>query len=264
VTGADWPADVPPPVDEKPLAGGYISATSRATLPDGRVVVIKRCPYPAAQEAEGLRALAAAGVPVPAVIGFADRVLVLEWLTGQPDWIGLARAVARMHRRAGERFGWSSDNYVGLFPQDNRWCDDWPTFYVERRVLPQLHRADLPTDVRGRVTAACAGPLRELLRPNPPPSLTHGDLWRGNMIDGRWLIDPAVSYADRELDLAYLSLSGDLPAEFLRTYLDEYPVDDDFAERKSALLLHKHLVNVRHFGSRVVPRIIALLDEYGW
>ena len=45
------------------------------------------------------------------------------------------------------------------------------------------------------------------------------------MIDGRWLVDPAVSYADRELDLAYLSLSDDLPPEFVAAYLAEYPVD---------------------------------------
>ena len=263
-TGADWPAGLPLPMHEEPLAGGYISATSRARLPDGRLVVVKRCPYPVGQEADGLRALAASGVPVPVVVGAGERVLVLEWVSGEPDWIGLARAVAAMHRRTAAQFGWHIDNYVGRFPQDNTWCDDWPTFYVEHRVIPQLERADIPADLRQRVEAACAGPLRELLRPHPVPSMTHGDLWRGNVIDGRWLIDPAVSFADRELDVAYLSLSGDLPDEFLGTYLEECPVDDSFAERRSALLLHKHLVNVRHFGGRVLPRLAAALDEYGW
>ena len=86
----------------------------------------------------------------------------------------------------------------------------------------------------------------------------------GNMIDGRWLVDPAVSYADRELDLAYLSLSDDLPPEFTAAYQDEYPADPGFDERRPALLLHKHLVNVRHFGDRTLPRLTALLDSYGW
>ncbi len=262
--GSDWPAELPGPVREEPMAGGYISRTTRAVLADGRTVVIKRCPYPVPQEADGLRALAAAGVPVPAVLGARGRTLVLQWLHGEPDWAALGTAVARMHRHTADRFGWPGDNYVGLFPQDNTWTTDWPTFYVQRRVLPQLLRATLPPQLRTRIEGACTGPLPELLRPDPPASLTHGDLWRGNMIDGRWLVDPAVSYADRELDLAYLSLSADLPPQFMEAYLAEHPVDPGFEERRPALLLHKHLVNVRHFGERALPRLIELLDRYDW
>lgn len=262
--GADWPAGLPRPVRERSLGGGYISRTTKALLADGRIVVVKRCPYPAPQEADGLSALAAAGVPVPAVVGVSARILVLEWLAGPPDWPALGRAVARMHRHTADRFGWPIDNYVGLFPQDNGWAGDWPTFYVERRVRPQLARSRLPEALRNRIERACVGPLPELLRRDPVASLTHGDLWRGNMIDGRWLVDPAVSHADRELDLAYLSLSRDLPSEFTDAYRDEFPPDPGFSERRPALLLHKHLVNVRHFGARILPRLADLLDHYGW
>jgi hypothetical protein len=40
-------------------------------------------------EADGLVALAAAGAPVPAVLGVASQVLVLERVGGPPDWPGL-------------------------------------------------------------------------------------------------------------------------------------------------------------------------------
>jgi fructosamine-3-kinase len=260
----DWPADLPPPVHEQPLSGGHIGRTTRATLSDGRIVVVKRCPYPAGQEADGLRALEAAGVPVPAVLHVGATVLVLEHLTGRPDWPSLGRAVARMHRHTGDRFGWPTDNYAGRFTQDNTWTADWPTFYADRRVLHHLSHADVPDELRVRIERACAGPLRELLRADPPASLTHGDLWNGNMIDGRWLVDPAVGYADRELDLAYLSLSDGLPPEFMAAYQDEYPVEPDFEHRRPALLLHKHLVNVRHFGDRILPRLARTLEHYGW
>lgn len=260
----DWPADLAPPVREQPLDGGYIGRTTRATLADGRIVVVKRCPYPAMQEADGLRALATAGVPVPTILGLGARTLVLEYLSGRPDWSMLGRAVGRLHRFTSDRFGWPIDNYAGRFRQDNTWTADWPTFYTERRVLYHLSQADVPDELRVRIRRACAGPLPELLRPNPPASLTHGDLWSGNMIDGRWLVDPAVGHADRELDLAYLSLSGDLPPEFMNAYRDEYPIEPDFEERRPALLLHKHLVNVRHFGDRILPRLAATLDHYGW
>jgi hypothetical protein len=40
-------------------------------------------------------ALAAAGAPVPAVLGVASQVLVLERVGGPPDWPALGRAIAR-------------------------------------------------------------------------------------------------------------------------------------------------------------------------
>ena len=73
--------------------------------------MVKRCPYPAEVEADGLAALAAAGAPVPAVLGAAGHVLVLERVGGPPDWPGLGRAVARLHRTTGDRFGWHRDNF---------------------------------------------------------------------------------------------------------------------------------------------------------
>jgi fructosamine-3-kinase len=263
-TSDDWPEGLPEPVEVVPLKGGLICTTERARLADGRDVVVKRCPYGAAQEADGLRAIAAAGAAVPAVLGVGERVLVLEHLDGPPDWAGLGRAIARMHRHTSDRFGWHEDNYHGRFTQDNRWCDDWPTFYARRRVLGHLAEADVPDDLRRRLERVCAGPLPELLRPDPPASLTHGDLWLGNIIAGRWLVDPAVSYADRELDLAYMRLSKHMPAELLDAYEDEYPIDPTFELRRPALQLHKLLVNVRHFGPAYVGRIEETLDAYGW
>ena len=114
-TGAtfEWPSGLAPLTWTRPLEGGHICSTTRGRLADGRDVVVKRCPYPAEIEADGLRALAAAGVPVPAVLGVAAHVLVLEHVGGPPDWPGLGRAVARMHRTIGERFGWHRGNFQG-------------------------------------------------------------------------------------------------------------------------------------------------------
>jgi hypothetical protein len=102
---ADWPAGLASLTSMRLLKGGLICRTVRGRLADGQNVVVKRYPYPAEIEADGLRALAAAGAPVPAVLGFADHVLVLEHVSGPPDWSGLGRAVAHMHRTTGHRFG---------------------------------------------------------------------------------------------------------------------------------------------------------------
>ena len=43
--------------------------------------------------------------------------------------------------RAG-RFGFAVDNTIGGTAQPNGWIDDWPAFYRERRLLPQLRLAN--------------------------------------------------------------------------------------------------------------------------
>jgi len=247
-----------------PLEGGQICSTVRGRLADGRDVVVKRCPYLAEVEADGLRAMAAAGAPVPGVLGVADHALVLEYVTGPPDWAGLGRAIARMHRCTSSRYGWHRDNSGGETTQHNGWCDDWPTFFVERRVRVHLRDPRVPESIRRRVERACDGPLPSLLPPHPPASLTHGDLWAGNVVAGRWLIDPAVSYADRELELAFMQRSNTLPASLFDAYLEEWPLEPSYQQRRPALQLHKLLNNVRHFGGRYVPPIEAVLDTYGW
>jgi fructosamine-3-kinase len=263
--GPTWPPDVPPLVEEAPLPGGWVCDTRRGRLADGREVVVKRSPYPSGAEADGLRALAAAGVPVPEVIGFAGGVLVLQHVAGEPDWPRLGRAVARMHRATGPAYGWHRDNQAGRFRQENGWLDAWPTFYAERRVRAHLADPRVPDDLRRRLHRACDGPLQAVLPATPTPSLTHGDLWVGNVVDGRWLVDPEVSYADRELDLAYMHASGSLPADFWAAYARELPYEPGYARRRPALRLHHLLLQVRHFGAaRYRSDIEAVLDSYGW
>src|SRR3954471_9675057 len=77
--------------------------------------------------------------------------------------------------------------------------------------------------------------------------------------------DPEVSYADRELDLAYMHASASLPAAFWATYEHAWPLEPGYAHRRPALQLHHLLLQVRHFGpERYRPRIEAVLDHYSW
>lgn len=249
-----------------------MGTTSLARLGDGREVIVKQTPYPAEAEADGLRALARAGVPVPRVLGAAGTTLVLELLgSGLPPptdshWAALGRAVAAMHQVTDDRYGWHRDNYAGRFPQPNPWHEHWPTFFVEHRVLTHLDDPALPVELRRRIQRACDGPLPKRLPDRPMPSLTHGDLWRGNVIAGRWIIDPEVSFADRELDLAYMRMSASLPfpPAFWRSYVEILPFPDGYAERQPILELHHRLLQVRHFGDTQLPPLQELLATQGW
>lgn len=261
-----WPAVLPAPVRLEPLGGGWVGRTRLATLADGGRCVVKDCPYPAAIEADGLAALRQAGVPTPEVLAASGRRLVLEYVDGTPDWPALGAALARMHRVAGPRYGWHLDNRAGRFVQPNAWADDWPAFFAENRIRAHLADPAIPGEIRLRLERACDGPIQDLLPGRPLPSLTHGDFWVGNTVAGRWVIDPEVSFADRELDLAYMRgpSRNPLPEEFWEAYGDVWPIPGDFAERSRVLGLHHRLLGVRHFGDRSLPTLVADLDALGW
>jgi fructosamine-3-kinase len=253
------PGGLPAVAEAHALSGGDIGQVWRARLADGRTVVVKATSYDARLEADGLRALAAAGGPVPAVLAVDLGVLVLEHVSGRPDWHALGAAVATVHRDVGDAFGWHQDNVIGPLPQRNPPSEDWPAFYVEHRIRPYLD--DLPADLRRRLAAACDRILPDLLDHDVPPSLVHGDLWSGNIVDGRWLVDPAVCRADRELDLAMLDLFGTIPPTFARGYAEVWPLDDGWEARRPALQLYHLLVHVRLFGSGYLGSVAARLDQ---
>ncbi|MGH3171138.1 MAG: fructosamine kinase family protein [Trebonia sp.] len=169
-------------------------------------------------EAAGLSALRElGGARVPDVVHVSPRLLVLEALgprgDGEQFWEQLGRMVAALHTSTvSGRFGWHHDGWhgPGRMRQDNTWETDGHAFYAEHRILrwlPEpLVEAELDRDERRAVERLCAA-LPELIPPHPA-SLTHGDLWIGNVLaDGSGepaLIDPAVSYTWPETDLAML------------------------------------------------------------
>lgn len=239
------------------LSGGDVARVWRAELDDGRTVVVKDTGYDARLEAEGLTALAAAGGPVPAVLAATADRLVLEHVTGPPDWEALGAALAGVHRQTAPRFGWHRDNVIGPLPQANTPADDWAEFYLDRRLRPYL--ADLPSALADRLRRAIDGPLAARLAHDVAPSLVHGDLWSGNIVAGRWLIDPAVHHADREVDLAMLALFGTVPPAFQAGYDAVWPLDDGYEARRPLLQLAPLLVHVRLFGAGYLDAVATRL-----
>jgi len=228
------------------------------TLADDRRVVVKTGGGDPELEAEGLDALREAGAPTPAVLGRTDALLVLEFVAGPENWNGLGRALAQCHRATSDRFGWHRDNLIASLPQHNDRADRWSDFYLEHRLTPLLPA--LPVQLRLRLEAAMTHRLPGLLDHDVRPSLLHGDLWSGNIVAGRWLIDPAVHYGDRELDLAMLDLFGSIPAAMQKGYDAVWPLDSGWQERRPALQLYHLLVHVQLFGSGYHRAVASRLD----
>jgi protein-ribulosamine 3-kinase len=208
-----------------------------------------------AAEADGLDALRAR-IRVPRVMdrGVKDgkAFILLEQLdlrrTG--DWGAMGRMLAALHRQTGPRFGWHRDNYIGLSPQQNGWCDNWSEFWRERRLRPQAERAGVRID------------LDRIELHQPQPSLLHGDLWSGNAgftAEGPVVYDPAVYYGDREADLAMTELFGGFPRAFYDGYNEAFPLPEGYERRKHVYNLYHLLNHLNIFGASYLPQVKATL-----
>lgn len=278
------------------VGGGCVSPVARVELDDGGTFFLKwgavettqdAPPGMLAAEADALRALGSANaVRVPEVLGVRDPAepddgpfwLLMEWLEpGGPrrgTWRRLGEGLAALHRTGADAFGWANDNFIGPLPQANGPSGDWPGFWAERRLEPQLRRA-VDDDVleQGDVDRfdRLFGRLDELLAAaaEDGPSLVHGDLWNGNvhvMRDGTAaLVDPSAYHGHREVDLAMSELFGGFGREFYDAYHDAWAVLPEYPEhRRGVYQLYYLLVHVNLFGGGYVASTRSTLDALGF
>ena len=105
------------------------------------------------------------------------------------------------------------------------WTDEWPAFFREQRLAPQVEMATERDRWRSgwdRLIEALYRRLPEMLPATPEPSVLHGDLWAGNdmvtAVGDPALIDPATYYGHREADLAMTELFGGYDDAFYDAY----------------------------------------------
>jgi fructosamine-3-kinase len=268
-------------VEVKPVGGGCVTPVARLRTDDGQLLLLKwgeRGRFPDAlfrEEARSLDALRRTdALRVPAVLAQGQAWLLLEWLEPGPPapdaWQRLGRALVEVHRVAADPYGWSHDNFIGPLPQPNRRSDDWPSFWREQRLRPQLERAR----AAGHFTSADDGAafdrlfrdLDDLLAPaaEDGPSLLHGDLWSGNVhmtaAGDAALIDPSCYCGHREVDLAMAELFGGFGSGFLAAYQQAWPLRPGYVEgRRAVYQLYYLLVHVNLFGSGYTGSVRAAL-----
>ena len=252
-----------------PVEGGMMNRAARVQFEAQTLFVKWSASAPPdlyAAEAQGLEALRATQTfVVPDVAAVAESFLALPWLESapqnDPNDGDCARAFAEnlvaLHRAPTQaQFGWPRDNYLGEFAQLNRQTDNWPRFYAENRLEPQLRRARqnelLPSHREAllrRVIAAIPQTCDDL---EARPCLIHGDLWSGNFLalDSSHvaLVDPAVYCAPREVELAYIELFGGFPAALVPIYRQLWPLPAGYQKRRALWQLYPLLVHLNAFG----------------
>jgi fructosamine-3-kinase len=246
------------------LGGQHGVGHYRLELADGRMAFGKAGTASSgfAAEAAGLRWLAQAGeVPVPAVLGCDDALLVLEWVSEGNPSAAAARQfgadLARLHATGAGHFGAPWPGVIAGLPLPNDQADEWPGWYATQRLLPFARlAADHGSLSAGDFTLieTVADRIAELAGQSgaEPPSRIHGDCWSGNVLwsGGRgWLIDPAAHGGHRETDLAMLALFGAPHLDqILAAYQETAPLAEGWRDRVALHQLHPLLVHVCLFG----------------
>ncbi len=264
-----------------PLGGGCIGQVYRVRLADGRDVVAKvddgRQPQLDIEGRMLVYLRENSRLPVPAVWHSAPRLLIMEYLPGESHFSDQAQAraaelLADLHNVTAPAYGLEWDMLIGGLPQPNTPAASWLDFFRERRLMFMgrlgLEAGRLSASLLARLERFC-GHLDKWLVEPARPSLIHGDVWTTNVLaaGGRitGFIDPAIYYADPEIELAFTTLFGTFGSPFFRRYEEIRPLLPGFFDtRRPIYNLYPLLVHVRLFGGSYVSSVENTLRRFGF
>jgi fructosamine-3-kinase len=261
----------------EPLYGGDINKAYllRSDTMDYVVKVNSASLYPNMfeTEAKGLFLLRSSNsFRIPEVIAVGElndqSYIMMEFIesgsASRTFWGEFAIYLASLHKNSQKSFGLDHSNYIGRLPQYNSEESTASDFYIHQRLEPQFRMAyDEGYEFKnlGRFYSIISEEI-----PNEASSLIHGDLWNGNyLISDRGvpsLIDPAVAYAPREMDLAMMKLFGGFPSEVYTLYHEEFPLKDRWEERIKLWQLYYLLVHLNLFGSGYFNQVHSIVKQY--
>lgn len=264
-------------ISYSPLFGGDINTVFKLKCEEGVFVVklnsAQKFPSMFTAEEKGLGLLRNSNsfrIPAVSATGIVgeNAYLLMEFIPeGKPDSKlpeVFAQNLAKLHQQSNEAFGLDHDNYIGSLPQYNSPKYNVSEFYISNRLEPQLSMAfdagfhfkksdDFYKNISSEI-------------PSEKPSLIHGDLWSGNyMVSSKneaVFIDPAVSYAPREMDLAMMKLFGGFPDEIFSTYNSIFPLEENWKDRIQIWQLYYLLVHLNLFGRGYYRQVRAIVDRY--
>jgi len=171
-------------------------------------------------------------IHVPDVIACDEtsnyQILLLEWIEEgiqtEKFWDQFGEQLAKLHRITNPHFGFPEDNYMGALPQQNKMHESWIEFFCHHRLEPQIKFAEEKHLLQAKQLSLFENlydRLQDIFNAERP-ALLHGDLWSGNYMCNEnsepVLIDPAVYFGHRSMDLAMTTLFGGFDKVFYESY----------------------------------------------
>ncbi len=230
------------------------------------------------KEVQGLALLRDAGViRIPEILLCSEaqgqQFLLMEWIQrGERTakfWKAFGEQLAALHHHSADAMGLASANYMGSLLQQNQWSAGWPAFFTHQRLVPQVELAlssNLLQPAHVRSFEKLCHKLGTIFN-TEPPALLHGDLWSGNFMCDEHahpvLIDPAVSYGHRSVDLGLTTLFGGFDGAFYEAYDHHYPFPPGHRDQWEVANLYPLLIHLNLFGLSYLPRIVSVLNRFG-
>lgn len=262
-----------------PLSGGDINEVYRLNTSSGELCIKLNDQFPGMfeREASGLALLKKqTRFAIPEVISTGKQgqygFLLMSYIeSAKPKadfWTLFGERLAEMYQVSDQYFGLTQDNFIGSLPQSNQQRTNWSDFYYFERMLPQIEMAidsgKMDTSFKTKAKALYAK-LNNIF-PHEPPALLHGDLWSGNyMVSDSGtpaLIDPAVYFGHREMDLAMMQLFGGFDRKVFDVYHSNHRLEKNWEERIRLCQLYPVLVHVNLFGGSYINQAEGILNIY--
>jgi fructosamine-3-kinase len=216
-------------------------------------------------------------IAVPKVYAFSETYLLLEYIEERGEATEMqeleaANILADLHSVTNDSrmYGYYYDTTIGPFIQHNEQTQyNWGLFLGQMRIMPMAKicygKGQISRQMVDRLERLCRDLYKRIDISSITPSLLHGDLWSGNILfnmNGAVLIDPAIYFGDREMELAFILMFNTFGKTFFNAYEEVHPLSDGFYETKVPLYqIYPYLVHVALYGTSYVHGLEEQLNR---
>ena len=213
---------------------------------------------------------------VPKIKFNSNELLIIDYIENNDIkdknyQVILAEVISKIHQNTNNRYGFQFDAQIGALKQTNEFTDNWVIFFRDKRLNSIFELINNNNPMASHINQRIEKLLKNIhnfIPNNPIPRLLHGDLWAGNIICEqnhlKGFIDPAIYFANPEIELAFSTLFSTFNHTFFDRYKEHRIINPGFfEERRHVYNLYPLLVHLRLFGVKYLTKLEKILTRLG-